>query len=250
MKETPEYSIILGNVVKEARARSGITQSELEETFAPEIDETFTTMAKTEVARLRQIVARALDQKCDWRTERDAFQERMSVSCGILRDLATLERAKDDASAQLARLFGDGRTTVPSSSTVETPVSDDAIETLRNLQLCIAHKVYIDAIYESVAAGVGSRGSQITLDPTGTPISSVFPSNWRPQSEDQTFRKRVFYTFLSSSSNGNNSFATRCFWRDAKPIPEPDEWFENVWRDYREGKIYNRSRFDAGASGD
>ena len=129
-------------------------------------------------------------------------------------------------------------------------ISDDAIETLRNLQLCLAHKVYIDAIYESVAAGVGSRGSQITLDPTGTPISSVFPSNWRPQSEDQTFRKRVFYTFLSSSSNGNNSFATRCFWRDAKPIPEPDEWFENVWRDYREGKIYNRSRFDAGASGD
>ena len=218
--------------------------------LAPEIDETFTTMAKAEVARLRQIVARALDQKCDWRTERDAFQERMSVSCGILRDLATLERAKDDASAQLARLVGDGRATVPSSSNVETPMSDDAIETLRNLQLCLAHKVYIDAIYESVAAGVGSRGSQITLDPTGTPISSVFPSNWRPQSEDQTFRKRVFYTFLSSSSNGNNSFATRCFWRDAKPIPEPDEWFENVWRDYREGKIYNRSRFDAGASGD
>ena len=33
MKETPEYSIILGNVVKEARARSGITQSELADTI-------------------------------------------------------------------------------------------------------------------------------------------------------------------------------------------------------------------------
>ena len=33
MKETPEYSIILCNVVKEARARSGITQSELADTI-------------------------------------------------------------------------------------------------------------------------------------------------------------------------------------------------------------------------
>ena len=29
MKEMPEYSIVLGNVVKEARVKSGITQSEL-----------------------------------------------------------------------------------------------------------------------------------------------------------------------------------------------------------------------------
>ena len=33
MKEMPEYSIILGNVVKEARVKSGITQSELASTI-------------------------------------------------------------------------------------------------------------------------------------------------------------------------------------------------------------------------
>ena len=33
MKEVPEYSVILGDVVREARAKSGITQSELASTI-------------------------------------------------------------------------------------------------------------------------------------------------------------------------------------------------------------------------
>ena len=208
---------------------------------APEIDEAFSNMASAEVARLRQTAKRALEHGLDWREERDAFQTRMSVSCGILRDATTLERAKEDANAQLARLYGLGSESVQIESDDAAPATRDEIETLRNLQLCLAHKVYLDSIYENAIAGVGSRGSQVTLDPDGTSISDVFPSNWRARPEDASFRSRVFYSYLASNPGADGSFATRSFWRDAKPIPEPDEWFENVWRDYREGKIYERS---------
>ena len=26
-----------------------------------------------------------------------------------------------------------------------------------------------------------------------------------------------------------------------RPIPRPDDWFENVWRDYREGRIFQNN---------
>ena len=25
-----------------------------------------------------------------------------------------------------------------------------------------------------------------------------------------------------------------CSWRDVRPIPQPEEWFENVWRNYKQ----------------
>jgi len=32
--------------------------------------------------------------------------------------------------------------------------------------------------------------------------------------------------------------AVECGWEDVRPIPIEDNWFENVWRDYREGAVF------------
>ena len=235
----PGGSALNAGQVGAFRAAERIGRDALGASASPELESAFVSMAVEEVAELRREATYAREHGYDWRVERDAFQRRMSDSGGFLRDEKRLARARTEAVEQLARLYSGKRAADRRDQSADAPVDADDVETMRNLQLCLAHKVYLDAIFDSVTAGVGSRGSQLALDPGGTTISDRFPSDWRAQEENVAFRSRVFCSYLTSKPGVDDSFATRSFWRDARPIPEPDEWFENVWRDYREGKIYD-----------
>jgi len=39
---------------------------------------------------------------------------------------------------------------------------------------------------------------------------------------------------------GDGTFKVR--WEARRPIPETDDWFETVWRAFREGEIFNQRR--------
>ena len=49
--------------------------------------------------------------------------------------------------------------------------------------------------------------------------------------ENPAYRKRVL-------ESGFLDGALRLRWVDCRPVPDPDGWFENVWADCRDGRIY------------
>lgn len=206
---------------------------------APEYDSAFVSMAVAAVGALERTVVYSREHGIDWRLERREFRRRMTESGGFFRSLARLDSARQAASSQLARLNVCVGASSVSELCSEVRLSADDVEQLRNLQLCLAHKVYLDAIYANVAAGVGSRGSQLTLAPDGAVLSDRFPADWRAQPEDPKYRELVCRTFLPYHGGSTPDSDAVSEWRPVRPIPEPDEWFENVWRDYREGAVYN-----------
>ncbi|MBR5416081.1 MAG: FAD-binding protein [Thermoguttaceae bacterium] len=184
-----------------------------------------------EASRLAEYPTRAAAQTGDdWREERAAFQCRMTRSAGHLRHGGDIGEA-------LRLLTGRRRAARPlSAPPAEIPTADippaDAAEIFRNRQLLIAQEAYLSALSASLDAG--SRGSALVLDPRGEPIHPKFPGSWRTKPEDPRFRDRILITRYSDESD---SFLS-C-WRPLPDLPEDEEWFENVWRDYRSGTVFD-----------
>ncbi len=154
-----------------------------------------------------------------FREERKEFQHRMSTYGAHIRDREKVAAAAKEAWGQYRKLEKAG---VGAKSTREIA------EALRNLQLCYAHAVYLDAILFQLDSGVGSRGSAMAVDPNGIAIHPKLGPEWRFKAENETFRNRQLITVAEKGSK----------WIDCRPIPESDDWFENVWADFRNQKIY------------
>lgn len=104
---------------------------------------------------------------------------------------------------------------------------------LRDLML--SQRMYLSAILDYITRGGGSRGSYLISDGAGElPLEGL----------DERFR----YTLDGEAHSGViqeaiwKDGACQCAWRPVRPIPEGDLWFENVWRDWRENKIYGGER--------
>ena len=152
----------------------------------------------------------------DYQLERKIFQHRMSLYAAFVREKHNLKTALDEAVAQLERLQADG-------------LSENPVESLRNEQLLYAQIVYLESIIFHVNAGVGSRGSSLVMDEKGVSVHPML--DWRMSPEDSSFRESVLCTLLKDGKC--------CFeWEKCRPVPDGDDWFENIWHDYRNGKIY------------
>ena len=171
----------------------------------------------------------------DWRTERHAIQTRMDEAAGPVRSAAVLERAAAEARAQLSAIRRDGFA-IPASAPAAALA---AAEALRTESLCLASIAYLEACLAEVRAGAGSRGSSIVLDTDAAARPGVSPSL---VPENPAFRSMVQETEPTQPDGESEScamFAHR--FTPVRPIPCPDDWFENVWRDYREGRIFQNN---------
>jgi hypothetical protein len=105
-------------------------------------------------------------------------------------------------------------------------------EALRNLQLCYAHAVYLEAICFAVESGIGSRGSCMVLDSNGTPAHESLGDKWRFATENPLYREKVLETVVRKEGEVENQ------WVNRRPLPRTEAWFETTWADFRDGKIY------------
>ncbi|MBR1608814.1 MAG: hypothetical protein IJ678_04280, partial [Kiritimatiellae bacterium] len=133
--------------------------------------------------------------------------------------------AAAEAREQLAAIRAEGFA-VPQSG---PSAAREAAEALRTESLCLASVAYLEACLAEVQAGVGSRGSSIVLDESGAAIP-----------ENPSFRAFVQETELVPECDACETVFTNRF-SPCRPIPTPDNWFENVWRDYREGRVFAQS---------
>jgi succinate dehydrogenase/fumarate reductase flavoprotein subunit len=186
-------------------------------------DDAATEAIQEELTKVIAWLGQSTSASRSWQEERDEFQSRMSRSGAHIRREEDLRRAVEEAWKQVQRL---------ESSGCNFSNSVDSIEALRTLQLGFAHAVYLEAVRFAVAAGTGSRGSAMVVDPSGEPVHPGLDDTWRIVAEDTDFRERVQETHILEAGSVENR------WVERRPLPEPDTWFETAWSRFRSGGIY------------
>jgi hypothetical protein len=181
--------------------------------------------ARKTVAALLTWLDKGALSRVKWQDARREFQARMTRAGAHIRSSETLATALMEARDQYLRLVSRGS---------RTDTLKDAVESLRNLQLCFAHVAYLDAVKFAVDSGVGSRGSAIVLDKRGTPAHKDLGEQWRFAKQDAAFQDRVMETDVMSAAKAE--FSHR--WVPRRPLPTADAWFETAWQAYRNGEIY------------
>ena len=169
-----------------------------------------------------EALQRRMEHPCslDWRSERLAFQRRMSKAGAFVREKTQVETALSEAKEQYKKLRADG---------LGGLAPDALTETLRNQQLCLAHIFYLESIRKQILE-TGSRGGSIVLSENGKPIHPKLAGQWRTAPENETMRGQVA-TCAAGPDGMPVTGSEPCH-----AVPEPDGWFENVWKDFREGK--------------
>ena len=106
-------------------------------------------------------------------------------------------------------------------------------EAMKVRHLVFAHLAYLEAIKAYLEAGGGSRGSTMVIDPDGLPVLEGLLEEWRYKPEEERFRGLVLETAWNPKERRfDTAFSKR------RPLPPVTSWFENVWGDYLQRKIY------------
>ncbi len=157
----------------------------------------------------------------DLPAERRQLSRRMSRHGAHIRSAAGVAEALAEAEGQLRRLSGE--------VTITAPGQLRFLHQLRDLAVC--QYVYLFAIHDYITRGGRSRGSYLVHSPEGELPAPGLPERFRFSLADGAMRDLV-------QEVGYGEGGCEVEWRPVRPIPELDEWFENVWKEYLSGGIY------------
>lgn len=148
------------------------------------------------------------------RASRRAGQERMSREAAHIRSLAGLRRLYDDTLQELSQFWEQ----LQLSSAQELP------HALHNRDILITRAAVLSAMC-LMHARAGSIGAGMLSGENGAPLLGGY--RMQPGSGD-TAGLHTSVQMLPGAG-GFSAGLTQ-----VRPIPQPDDWFENVWREYRE----------------
>lgn len=161
-------------------------------------------------------------QPLDLKKERRELGIRMSESGANIRSAEGVRAALEANRIQQQRV---------ASSGVETPGDLKGLYRLRDL--LVSQQVYLEAIGDYIRQGGTSRGSYLIYDPDGAKPLEELPEQFRFSLEEKGLGSRIQEIAYEGG-------ACRCTWRPVRPMPEEDNWFEAVWRNWREGIYFQR----------
>jgi succinate dehydrogenase/fumarate reductase flavoprotein subunit len=179
--------------------------------------------ANKALKRISEWLERAPESKLNWQDEREEFQARMTRAGAHIRSADVLRSAISEARQQWQKLNAQG-------SRLEN--LHDLTESLRNMQLCYAHVVYLETILYSIESGLGSRGSSLVLDKKGDAPSEHLGDEWRFAPENTDFKAKVLQTSPDPEGEIKNQ------WVERRTLPQSDTWFETAWAAFRNKEIY------------
>ncbi|MEE9390443.1 MAG: FAD-binding protein [Candidatus Aminicenantaceae bacterium] len=172
---------------------------------------------------VRKIIDPSVEDDPLIHSTRSEIQERMSACGAHIREPDRIRKAILDAWALYFRL--EKETKVPSAG--ELPAA------FRNLDLCLTHALYLEAIGEYLEKGGKSRGSYFVMDPDGEKPCKELKEEWKfcLNEEDSFVNKKILEIHLDEDLNVKKQ------WVDIRSIPKEKTWFENVWNDFRKDNI-------------
>jgi aspartate oxidase len=156
-------------------------------------------------------------------SSREEIKERMT-SCGAhIRDLKKIREALSGA----WKLYRRMKDEMQISSATELP------RAFKNLDLCLTHALYLEAIGEYLEKGGQSRGSYLVLNPDGVKPCAELGEDWKflLNEEDAFVNKKILEVSLNEEGNVQKD------WVDIRTIPLEDTWFENVWNRYLDDEV-------------
>ena len=93
----------------------------------------------------------------------------------------------------------------------------------------IAQFVYLSAMLDYISNGGKSRGSALYTDPNGIKPFAQLPDVFTFKVDDGNKGELVQEVQYKGAY-------CQFEWRQVRPIPKEDDFFENVWRSYRENE--------------
>ncbi|MDD3347857.1 FAD-binding protein [Oscillibacter sp.] len=144
-------------------------------------------------------------------------QKNMSRVGGPIRDLRRIQEEMDAVRGHLENFCEETRA-------VDIPGLGQAYH-YRDALIC--QLTYLGAMADYIAAGGKSRGSAMYRDDEGARPYAALPELFTYALDEEAFDNVVQ---LAHYKAGRCTYT----WRPVRPIPREDDFFENVWRDYRE----------------
>lgn len=161
----------------------------------------------------------------NWKKQLQKLGSRMSAAGACIRSLEEVQVALRETKEQQVEL-----------QTLRVDIHDRVQLGwyYRTEDLLVSQQTYLEAILDYMQQGGKSRGSYLIWDANGEKPLAELPERFRYSldGEDHTaVIQEMQWTPEGCVSN----------WRPVRPIPTPDTWFENVWRAYRDGDIYQKT---------
>ena len=178
---------------------------------------------KSRIEFARKIIDRHTENNTSIHNTRKEIQERMSACGAHIRDPNKVKEAVKQAWNLYSRLKDE----------IKVPSAKELPEAFRNLNLCLTHALYLEAIGEYLERGGKSRGSYLVRDPGGEKPCEELGNEWkfRLNQGDSFVDTRILEIYLDEDA------CVRKQRVKIRPIPEEEAWFENVWNDYMKGNI-------------
>ncbi len=172
-----------------------------------------------------------------------AVESVIVLSQAVVSDAAdTVDRCWERATARMSRVGATVRNVREIACAVseirdELDAFSTSVRTRKNnlgrafhlRDVLTAQYVYLNAMLDYVCHGGRSRGSALYTDKTGTLPCSGLPDEFRFASDEGMLSGSVQET---QYRDGQCTFT----WRPVRTIPGTDDFFENVWRSYRENE--------------
>ena len=187
----------------------------------------FLDVCEAQVREVAGIAQRAMEGPAGERRTIDEarrdLQARMSQHGAIIRTPASIRQAIREAWT----LYDQIRTKPPACGLSELP------GLFRNLDLALAHAVYLEAIGEYLERGGQSRGSYGVSNQSGEISCPALGDAWRFSLNGPGAFVDQHVLEVSIDPSGN----VRKAWVGVRPIPIPDTWFERVWKANRDDEV-------------
>jgi succinate dehydrogenase/fumarate reductase flavoprotein subunit len=151
------------------------------------------------------------------------IQDRMSRGAAHVREISSVRKELEGARELLRALPGRLRARDVRALSTAFWAAD----------LCLAHVVFLEAIRIYLEAGGGSRGSAMVLAQGGELPAPTLEDHWRfrRNAPGVAAEEEILEVWVEEEG------AVRGTWVSPRSIPLEDGWFEEVWREFREGRI-------------
>lgn len=145
-------------------------------------------------------------------------QRRMSDCAAAIRVKADIERTLKEIKSELADF----------SHIVGVKNSSQFYRCYKLKDILVTQAAVLTAMMEYANTVDGTRGSSLYFDENGK-LRPGLEERFRFREENGSASTKVQETVM-----GENGFLT--IWREVRPIPDSKDFFENVWRSFRENK--------------
>jgi len=185
---------------------AGKAFAEIEEELARSLDEILTikTAGNGETGNVKAMISKA--------------RESMDFAGGMFRDEGRIKAAIEEIKEKLNGFF--------KHVCITGPCELGEVFRLKDLLSC--QFVYLYAMKDYIERGGKSRGSALYRDKEGAKPHPALPDEFRATIAD----KGELAGMIQEIVYHNGECAA--IWRAPRPIPRPDDFFENVWKEYRE----------------